>query len=172
MNIDFLFALLLNISSCLILIWYFYDEHKQYRMIKNSKYMVPIYNHTLFITNKKFVIIVLVYVAVITILWLLFFFGQTDMINKHWFAYTPLMFLTTIISSNRINYAIGNDGVYLNNKLIPWENIVLYHLKESDRVDNRFLLEIKTNHQDLRGIIPADSKTRVLDLLQNNIQQL
>jgi hypothetical protein len=110
---------------------------------------------------------VLAYTAAITALWLLFFFGVSEIIHKHWFAFGYLLFLTLIIYRDKITFSIGHDGLYLNTKLTPWHDIVHYHLEESDRFDNKLSLEIKTKNDVLRGIVPADSKTKLIDLLQN-----
>jgi hypothetical protein len=167
LHIAFIFTLLLNLLSCLILIWSFYNEHKQFRIFKKSKNNVQVYNPSFLIADKKLTLTVFAYVVVVTTLWILLIFGISDIVYKHWFAYVFPIMLITIFSGGKINYSIGSDGVYHANTVIPWEEIVCYQLKETDPFHTKFTLDIHTKHQVLRGIVPADSKTKLLALLQN-----
>lgn len=167
MHIDFLFTLLLNILSCLILIWSFYNEHKQFRIFKKSKKNVQVYNPSFLIPDKKFTLTVLLYVVIVTTLWILLIFGLTDIVYKHWFAYVFPIMLTTIFSGGKINYSIGEDGVYHAKTVIPWEDVVYYQLTETDPFHTKFSLDIHTKHQVFRGVVHADSKKKILVLLRN-----
>jgi len=167
LHISLLFTLILNLLSCLILIWSFYNEHKQFRIFRKSKNNVQVYNQSFLIADKKLTFTVIAYVVMVTSLWILLIFGLTDIVHKHWFAYVFPIMLTTIFSGGKINYSVGSDGVYHANTVIPWEDIVCFQLKETDPFHTKFTLDVHTKDHVFRGVVHAESKKKLLVLLRN-----
>ena len=134
--------------------------------------MIAIYDSSSITPNRKFLVVVLTYVGVITILWLLLAFGISQIIYMHWFAYVYPTVLIVITNHNRTIMLIGTSGITINKTNIPWENIIHYELKECNDISNKSILEIQTKDQVIRGVLPSAAHTTLLLLLKENISEL
>lgn len=167
MTIESIFIMLLNIVYCVIVPWFLYYAYKDAMLKKAGKDQILVFNTSRFIPYKWLLALTSLYVTAVTLLWGLFIFGVSDLIEEHWFAYVYALVIAVAFNHDRVSMLIGNGGITADNTLIPLEQVSRYEFKELNTVTNRWTLEIHTGNKMLRGIIPIESRPALESLLNN-----
>lgn len=150
--------MVLNLSYCIIIPWFLYYAYRQNKVKRAAAGQICVYDPAKLIPNKPLLLVSLLYAGTVTVLWLLFMFGISNLIIDHWFSYVYLLVLPAIMNHDRVLMFIGPYGASVGGKLIPWNHITHYELKESSAVTNRWVLELQTPEKTIRGLVPADSQ--------------
>lgn len=172
MTLSSIFITVLNLAYCIILPWFLYYAYKEYKYKRAAAGQIFVYDPARLIPHKPLFLVTALYAATVTVLWLLFMFRISDVIETHWFSYVYILVLPVLINQDRVRMFIGPYGVSLNGNLIPWSDITHYEFKEFNALTNRWILEIQTKDRIERGVVPSESKPEIKELLEEHAVRL
>ncbi|UQZ34972.1 hypothetical protein C2I18_16455 [Paenibacillus sp. PK3_47] len=160
--------LILNAAYCLIMPCFLFHAYKQYKFKKAGKNQIQVYDPALFIPHSGLLVTAFLYLITVTVLWMLYIFGVSDLLISHWFYYVYLAALPAVINHDRVLMHIGKQGIVLNKELIPWDEITRCEFKGLNPATNRWKLEIQAGDRGLCGIISSGSFAELDHLLEKN----
>lgn len=168
MTIQSIFIMVLNLTYCVIIPWFLYYAYRQYKANRSAAGQIRVYDPARLNPHKLLLVVTLLYVSTIVVLWLLYMFKVSHVIEDHWFSYVFMLVLPVVANHDRVLMYIGEYGISQEGNVIPWEFISYYEFGKLNTVTNRLLLEIHTKDNVIRGLLPSESQEEIRQFLEEN----
>ncbi|WP_151733478.1 hypothetical protein [Paenibacillus tengchongensis] len=163
---EYVFIMLLNIAFCAIMPWFLIYSYAQYKLKKKGRDPVYVYDQARMIPHIGLLVFIALYVAAVTVLWVLYILGLNDWITGHWFSYVYPLVLPIAVNHNRVVLIIDHRGIITESTTIAMEEITGYELKDWGAAGGRQSLEIQAGERMMRGWIRPESAPAVITLLE------